>query len=105
MARKYCTNPVCGIEVVGKGTSILIAYTASALALASPMLNSAGATVKTALTWTGMNFSFMSIVIFGVWLLSAVAGSSERHSSVVLCIISSLGIPGLFLAILAIGKL
>ena len=105
MSRKLCENTACGVVVVSKGLSIVVAYASSALALALPLLNSAGATVKTTLSLTGLNFSFLSVILLGVWILSGLAGSHERHTSVALCIISSLGVPGFVLALLALGKL
>jgi hypothetical protein len=104
MSKKHCSNPTCGIEVIGAGKTIVVGYVASALALTVPFLNSAGATVKTTFSITGMDFSFMSVLIGGIWILSGLAASSERHTSVTLCIISSLGLPGLFLAVLAVTK-
>lgn len=105
MPRRYCANGTCGVEVVGTGTTIVVSYVASALALAAPLLNSVGSGVKASLAITGVNFSFMSLIILGVWFLSGLIAAHERYTNVLLCVIGALGMPGLLLAVMAIGSL
>ena len=103
--RALCDAQHCGVKVINPWLAASLAYVSSALALAVPLLNSSGADVKTSLSLTGLDFSFLSVVIFAVWILSGVLGASEKHTNPLLCVISSLGLPGLLLAILAAGQL
>ncbi len=104
MSRTMCTSPSCQETAISQGLAIILSYIAAALALAVPIINSAGADVKTSATITGLDMSFMTIILVGVWVLAGLMGSAQRHGNVVLCVINALGLPGLVLALLAFSQ-
>lgn len=104
MAQTYCTEQSCRVNVANRALCIICAYIAAGLALVGPFVNSAGQQISSALILANIQMSFTSVVILGVWLLSGIVASCERHTHVLLCVLSSLGLPGLLLAVLTLGK-
>jgi len=104
MSRRMCSSPHCGESAISQSLAIVISYIAAALALAVPVINSAGADVKTSATITGLDISFMTLILIGVWILAGLIGSAQKHENVVLCVINALGLPGLVLALLAVSQ-
>jgi hypothetical protein len=72
--------------------------------LAVPVINSFGADVKTTLALTSFDFSFMTVILLAVWAVSGFVAGMERHQNYALCVIHSLGLPGVVLALLTIGQ-
>jgi hypothetical protein len=101
----HCKRANCPEKCVPKKFSIPLSYLTAALALSVPVIKSAGADVKATLALTSLDFSFMTLILLAVWLISGFVAGMEKHQSYVLCIIHSLGIPGLVLALLTIGQL
>ena len=101
---RLCGGEECQHICLPKKHTILVAYMASALAIAAPLVNSMGATVKSTLAFTNLNFSFLTLFLIGVWLLSGFVGGQERHQSYLQCVIHSLGIPGIILLILTMAQ-
>lgn len=104
MAQTYCLQKSCRVNVANRAICTISAYIAAGLALVGPFVNSAGLQISSAFVFANIQMSFTSIVILGVWLLSGIVASCERHTHILLCVLSSLGLPGLLLAVLMVGK-
>ena len=103
MAAKLCPNPGCQKDTVHVGWAIIVSYLTGALALSIPLVRSVGGEVTGAINVAGLEFSFLTVILLVVWLLSGIVGAVERHSNIVLCVISSLGFPGLILTLLSLA--
>ena len=104
MPAKLCANLDCQKDALHKGLAVVVAYLTSALALSIPLVRSLGGEVTGAINVAGLELSFLTIILFIVWLLSGIVGSVERHSNIVLCVINSLGFPGFILTLLALAE-
>ena len=100
----FCSHAHCRERCVPKKYAVPLAYTASALALAVPIINSFGANVKTTLALTSYDFSFLTLILVAVWMISGFISGMERHQNYALCVIHSLGIPGVVLALLTVSQ-
>lgn len=105
MSQPFCSSTSCPKEALGGLSTVILSYLAGALALTVPLLNSMGAEVKGTVNFTGVNISWLSILIVMVWLLSGIMGSAERHGNAFMCVTHALGLPGLLLAVLAIASI
>jgi hypothetical protein len=47
-----------------------------------------------------VEFKAILIIIVGVWILSGFVNSLDRHENALVCVLNSLGLPGLVLAVL-----
>lgn len=100
----YCSQARCSEKRLKQKYAIPVSYVCAAIALAAPITNSMGASVNSTLAYTSFNFSVMTLILFFVWIISGIVAGLERHQNMMMCVIHSLGIPGVTLALLTIGQ-
>ena len=98
MARNRCSIVGCKTRIISTWLTAPIAYLSSALVLAVPFINAANANVKDVASILTADISVTAVVIVGVWLLSGIISTCEKHESVLLCCLNSISLPGLLLA-------
>lgn len=101
--RPRCEVDGCRAECLAPWVAAPIVIGACSLALFLPFLNSLGLSLSSSPTW-GTKFTFWTIIIAIVWLISVAVGVFRRHENVMFCLIDTFGIPGVLVAIMVAVK-
>lgn len=99
-----CKLEGCQSKTLNRMLVGVIGYSCSAVALSIPFLNATGSSLRSVAEISALNMSWGAIFILIVWFVSGVVAVSQRHEHAIACVLHSLGLPGLFLAILTFLK-
>jgi hypothetical protein len=94
---KRCSVSRCDSNVMNRTLVGFIAYGCSALVLAVPFLNAAGANVQNTVQISELSISWTAVFLFVGWIISWLVTLSDRHESPVACAVHACGIPGLII--------
>jgi hypothetical protein len=101
---KLCQNPACTNDLPNVAVTYFIAWVIPALVLVVPFARSVGAEVTTALTLSNLHLSFLSILILGIWTISAVVTINQKNTSLLGVVLNALGFPGFFVGSLSLSQ-
>jgi hypothetical protein len=100
MYESLCNTNGCPERVINKFVAAILAYICSTIVLGLPILNAFGADVRDIANLTPYHISWTGVALTMLLLVSGFLGAVERHTNPLMCCISSLGIPGLILAVI-----